>query len=243
VIGWSAAAISRRSARSTCGCCRGLPPAGGVSAEPLVIGDEITPGSALTPPAGGKPRQQPQVERADRREMAAADHPITIDWESFCDRHGGAEAADRRIAAKPPEQRTVDHQSEQHAAAYVERQPTIGPYNQDDALFRACALIARELDPLRTGATDDQIFQALVQWPTQRVSGSKSGNAWATIGGSQPRFYYDTDAMDKWGCPGVKGATLEGDALVKAVRRLCHIPRPKATKADQQPVRTGGVKS
>ena len=176
-------------------------------------------------------------------------------------------AADRRIAAKllpppviPPGDtldheraaRKVEHSSggipepeegitDRRAAAYVNRQspprphPVVGPYNQDDALLRACALVARELDPLRAGATDYQIFQALIQWPTQRVSGNPHGNPWAVCGGSDPRFWYDTGAMDDF--PVRKRPTLEGDALVKAVRRVMHISRPKSSKADKQPAR------
>ena len=34
-----------------------------------------------------------------------------------------------------------------------------------------------------------------------------------------------------------KRPTLEGDALVKAVRRVMHISRPKSSKADKQPAR------
>ncbi len=194
------------------------------------------------PPAAEQPRKtrKPRKEHADRREVVIS-----------------PSGPNRQVPADPERVRKevqdvvigpdVNPHYVDHADRFV---PAIGPYNQDDALLRACALVAAELDPLRDGGTDDAIFRALIQWPSPRDSGAGRGNPWATIGGSAPRFYYDTDAfyytdaMDNLGTlKAVKSATLEGAELVKAVRRVYHIRKPKATKADQQPVRTAGVKS
>jgi hypothetical protein len=119
-----------------------------------------------------------------------------------------------------------------------------GPLNQDDALIHATAL-PEVRDPLSMlvgeGATDDQIFRELIKWPSVYVAGSATGNAWSVRGGSIPAFWYDTDALEQQDRarklkPGVK-PTLEGVDLVKAVRRLLHIRKPRPTKADHQPVR------
>ena len=109
----------------------------------------------------------------------------------------------------------------------------VGPYNQDDALVRATALpeVRDELTRLvAEGGTDDEIHRALIQWPSIFRAGTDHGNPWQVNGGSRPGFRYDTDTLqstEKYRKP-----TLEGDALIAAVRRVLHIRKPKPTAAD-----------
>jgi hypothetical protein len=108
----------------------------------------------------------------------------------------------------------------------------VGPLNRDDALLAACLLsgVRAGLDAIKPSATDDQIIEVLKGWPVQRQKGGAQANAWATRSG---QFWYDTDA-DGWP---MRDVTLEGSALAAAVRRVCHIRRPKTSAADRKAVR------
>ncbi len=116
----------------------------------------------------------------------------------------------------------------------------VGPLNQDDALDAALNLLPSfRIEAERRPMSDDEIFRELIKWPSQMKGYDGRGNPWAVTGGSRPAFWYDTAALD--GFPDRKRPTLEGGDLVKAVRRVLHIRKPRPTKADQQPVRRQAV--
>jgi len=107
-----------------------------------------------------------------------------------------------------------------------------GPFTEDAALWRALGLqdVRDALEGLkRVGATDQDLFRALVQWPTHREQpgdNDPAGIAWGIVGGSQPAFFAGHFAKHGW--PNPKQATLTDTALVKHVRKLLAIPALKA---------------
>ena len=178
---------------------------------------------------------------ADRRIAAKLLPPPVIPPGDTLDHERAARKVEHSSGGIPePEEGITDRR----AAAHVNRQspprphPVVGPYNQDDALLRACAWSPGSWNRCGLARRMTRFSAPWSSGRRHRVSGNPHGNPWATIGGSVPRFYYDTDAMGFLGIrEAAPPATLEGDALVKAVRRVMHISRPKSSKADKQPAR------
>ena len=153
-------------------------PTGGNIGPMRPIGPMEPPAISDGHQATKRPPRKRKTESADRREAVISPNgPV------------------RQIEA--PELPTAN----QRIAARLIGPRVPGPMNQDAALDAALKLIPSAVLRLQAGtATDDEIHRELIQWPSQRKTYDHGcGNAWAVIGGSQPKFYYDTDALDKFG--------------------------------------------
>jgi hypothetical protein len=108
-----------------------------------------------------------------------------------------------------------------------------GPMDIDQALGRALAMsevrdLLTEL-VARGVATDQEILDVLKRWPTHRIGypDGRPGCSWGTTGHENPKFFAGHSARQgNWpmGKP-----ELEGDALIKAVRKYLAIKTPPKT--------------
>lgn len=113
-------------------------------------------------------------------------------------------------------------ETEKGSEASTSDGPEVGPMDRDQALDRALHL--REVAPKLTdfaiagAATDAQILQVLRKWPVFRQTyGTGGGKAWGTVGGHEPRFFFDGDALGgNWT---INTPTLARTKLAKAVRK------------------------
>jgi hypothetical protein len=221
----------------------------------------VSPGAAR-PLLARSATPEPEEETADERQRGPTAPPRVIDVSNLPkpkrDRRPKTDRADRREAVISPNgpvrqleapvmprETFKDHFEQMFVESARPVKPPAkstpqrpGPMNQDAALLCALELpsVSAELGRLAAeGGTDDEIHRALIQWSGHYSAGSATSNPWACVGGSIPRFFYDTDCELR-NKPG-GNATLRDGLLVAAVRRLLHIRKPRPTAADGKPVR------